>query len=88
MMTSLLLQREHSLFHQMMMAIEHHWLIHQLDAILVLNVRQHVLPPILFRLLYKLLRELPIDDMEKQNSTLQPYGNVVLMAKWRELRCL
>jgi hypothetical protein len=86
MMTSLLLQREHSLFHQMMMAIERHWLVHQLDATLVLNVRQHVLPPILFWLQYKLLRELPINDVE--NNTLQPYGNVVLMAKWRESQCL
>jgi hypothetical protein len=86
MMMSLLLQSEHSLFHQTMMAIECYWLVHQLDATLVLNTRQNVLPPILFRLQYKLLRELPIDDVEKQNSTLQLYGNVVLMAKWRELR--
>jgi hypothetical protein len=55
---------------------------------LVLNMRQHVLPPKLFRLRYKLLRELSVDDVEKQNSTLQPYGDVVLMAKWRELQCL
>jgi hypothetical protein len=44
---------------------------------------EDVLPPILFWLRYKLLRELPVDDVG--NSTLQPYGNVVLMAKWREL---
>jgi hypothetical protein len=62
---SLLLQREHSLFHQMMTAIERHWLVHQLDATLVLNMRQHILPPILFQLQYKLLRELPINDVEK-----------------------
>ncbi len=79
MMTSLLLQREHSLFNQMMTAIEHHWLVHHLDATLVLNVRQHVLPSILFQLKYKLLRELPIDNVG--NSTLQLYGNVVLMTK-------
>ncbi len=86
MIMSLLLQREHSLFHQMMTAIERPWLVHQLEATLVLNVWQHVMPPILFRLQYKLLRELPVEDMG--NSTLQPYGDVVLMAKWRELQYL
>jgi hypothetical protein len=50
MLMSLLLQREHSLFHQMMTAIECHWLVRQLVATLVLNVRQNALPPILFRL--------------------------------------
>jgi hypothetical protein len=65
MMMYLLLQREHSLFHQMMTVIERHWLVHQLDATLVLNMRQHILPPILFWLRYKLLRELPVDNVEK-----------------------
>jgi hypothetical protein len=71
-----------------MTAIKHHWLVHQLDATFVLNVKQHILPPILFRPIYKLLRELAVDDVERQNSTLQPYGDVILMAKWRESRCL
>jgi hypothetical protein len=39
-----------------------------------------IFPRILFRLQYKLLRELPIDTVVKQNSTLQLYGDVVLMA--------
>ncbi len=38
------------------------------------------LPPNIFRLQYKLLRELPIDIVVRQNSTLQLYGDVVLLA--------
>jgi hypothetical protein len=68
MMTSLLLQREHSLFHQMMMAIERHWLVCHLVATLVLNVTQHALPPILFWLQLKLLGEIPVNDMKKQKQ--------------------
>jgi hypothetical protein len=47
---------------------------------LVLNVRQYDLSPIEFQLQYKLLRELTNDVVEKQNSILQPCGDVVLMA--------
>jgi hypothetical protein len=39
-----------------------------------------IFPRILFRLQYKLLRELTVNIMVKQNSTLQLYGDVVLMA--------
>jgi hypothetical protein len=47
---------------------------------LVEDMRELVLPIILFLLQLKLQRELPVDNVEKQNSILLPYGGVVLMA--------
>ncbi len=38
------------------------------------------LPPNIVPAQYKLLRELPVNTVVKQNSTLQLYGDVVLMA--------
>jgi hypothetical protein len=46
---------------------------------LVAESKEIIFPQILFLLQYKLLRELPVDIVVKQNSTLQLYGNVVLM---------
>jgi hypothetical protein len=43
-------------------------------------MRELVLPITLFLLQLKLQRELPIDNTEKQNSILLPYGGMVLMA--------
>jgi hypothetical protein len=63
-----------------MNSIENRWLVRLLVVILVLNVRQYDLSPIEFQLQYKLLRELTNDVVEKQNSILQPCGDVVLMA--------
>ena len=63
-----------------MTAIERHWLVFQLVVLLVEDMRELVLPLILFQLQQQLLRELPINIVEKQNSILQPYGNVMLMA--------
>jgi hypothetical protein len=40
-----------------------------------------IFPRTLFRLQYKLLRELIVNIVVKQNSTLPLYGDVVLMAK-------
>jgi hypothetical protein len=49
-------------------------------------MRELVLPITLFLLQLKLQRELPVDNVEKQNSILLPYGGVVLMANYRESR--
>jgi hypothetical protein len=77
----LLLQREHSFFCLMMLTvIEHHWLVCQLVVLLVEDMREIFLPITLLLLQLKLQRELPVDNVEKQNSILLPYGRVVLMA--------
>jgi hypothetical protein len=47
---------------------------------LVEDIRELVLPITLFLLQLKLQRELPVDNMEKQNSILLPSGGVVQMA--------
>ncbi len=62
------------------MVIEPHWLVLELVILLVKDMRELVLPITLFLLQLKLQRELPIDNVEKQNSILLPYGGVVLMA--------
>jgi hypothetical protein len=78
---SLLLQREHSLFRlKILTVIECHWSVCQLVLLLVEDMRELVLPITLFLLQLKLQRELPVDNVEKQNSILLPYGSVVLMA--------
>jgi hypothetical protein len=43
-------------------------------------MRELILSITLFLLQLKLQRELPVGDVEKQNSILLLYGNVVLMA--------
>jgi hypothetical protein len=43
-------------------------------------MRDLVLPITLFLLQLKLQRELPVNNVEKYNSILLPYGGVVLMA--------
>jgi hypothetical protein len=43
-------------------------------------MRELVLPITLLLLQLKLQRELPVDNVEKQNSILLPYSGVVLMA--------
>jgi hypothetical protein len=43
-------------------------------------MRELVLPITLLLRQLKLQRELPVDNVEKQNSILLPYGGVVLMA--------
>jgi hypothetical protein len=43
-------------------------------------MRELVLPIPLFLLQLKLQRELSVDNVEKQNSNLLPYGGVMLMA--------
>ncbi len=63
-----------------MTAIERHWLVFQLVVLLVEDMRELVLPLILFQLQQQLLRELLVNIVEKQNSILQPYGDVMLMA--------
>jgi hypothetical protein len=64
----------------MMTVIERHWLVCQLVFPLVKDMRELFLPLILFQLQQQLLRELPVNIVEKQNSILQPYGDVMLMA--------
>jgi hypothetical protein len=49
-------------------------------------MRELVLPITLFLLQLKLQRELPIDNLEKQNSILLPYGGMVLIWQIRENR--
>jgi hypothetical protein len=43
-------------------------------------MRELVLPISLFLLQLKLQRELPVNNVEKQNSIQLPYGSMVLMA--------
>jgi hypothetical protein len=62
------------------MVIDPHWSVRHLVVLLVEDMRELVLPITLFLLQLKLQRELPIDNVEKQNSILLPYGGVVLMA--------
>jgi hypothetical protein len=61
-------------------------LVFQVVILLVKDMRELVLPITLFLLQLKLQRELPVDNVEKQNSILLPYGGVVLMANWRKLQ--
>jgi hypothetical protein len=63
-----------------MTVIEHHWSVFQLVVLLVEYMRELILPITLFLLQLKLQRELTVDNVEKQNSILLPYGGVVLMA--------
>ncbi len=49
-------------------------------GLLVKDMRELVLPITLFLLQLKLQRELPIDNVEKQNSFLLLYGGMVLVA--------
>jgi hypothetical protein len=62
------------------MVIERHWLALKLVFLLVEDMRELVLPITLFLLQLKLQRELPVDNVEKQNRILLSYGGVVLMA--------
>ena len=48
---------------------------------LVKEMRESMYPAILFQTKIQLLRELNV-DVEKQNNIHQPFGAVVLMAKW------
>jgi hypothetical protein len=64
------------LFHPIRKGLGHQWLVH----LLIVAMRELSHFQIMFpvQILF-LLRELDV-DMVKQNSTLQPFGNVVLMA--------
>ena len=78
---SLLLQREHSLFHLMIVDGNRTPLVGSPVGRPVGRGHEGAHPPhniVLLQL--KLQRELPVDNMEKQNSILLPYGGMVLMA--------
>jgi hypothetical protein len=51
-----------------------------LVGLLVEDMRELVLPIAMFLLQLKLQRELPVNNVEKQDSILLPYDGVVLMA--------